>query len=386
VNQPFLPYGAQSIDEDDIAAVVATLRSPYLTTGPKVAEFEAAVADYVGAAAGVAVCNGTAALHATCHALGLGPGDEVVVPALTFLATANCVRYVGATPVFADVCPDSGLVTAETVTAAISPRTRAVLPVHLTGRPVDLAPIRALTEARGIALVEDAAHALGATYQGQPIGNGQCSEMAIFSFHPVKHMTTGEGGMVVTNDPKLEERLRRFRNHGMVRSPEALQRESPGPWYYEQQELGYNYRITDIQCALGLSQLKRLDHFLLRRRQLAARYDQLFADCPQVHPVAPGGHRSQSAYHLYSVLVDFDALGRSRADVMGQLRAAGIGTQVHYIPVPHQPYYQALGGKQQDYPGAADYYRRTLSLPLFPRMDDDDVDRVVDALSRVLGD
>ena len=384
MNQSFLPYGAQSIDEDDIAAVVETLRSPFLTTGPKVAEFEAAVAEHVGARAGVAMCNGTAALHATCHALGLGPGDEVIVPAVTFLATANCVRYVGAQPIFADVCPDSGLVTAETIEAALSPRTRAVLPVHLTGRPVDLAPIRALTQQHGLSLIEDAAHALGASYQQQPIGNGQWSEMAIFSFHPVKHMTTGEGGMVVTNDPDLEERLRRFRNHGMVHQEDALQREKPGPWYYEQQELGYNYRITDIQCALGLSQLSRLDHFVQRRQQLAARYDQLLENCENVQPISRCAHDSESAYHLYSVLIDFDAVGSTRAQVMAGLRAAGIGTQVHYIPVPHQPYYQDLGFALESYPGAVGYYERTLSLPLFPRMGDDDVDRVVEALGKVL--
>ena len=384
MNQSFLPYGAQSIDEDDIAAVVETLRSPFLTTGPKVAEFEAAVAEHVGARAGVAMCNGTAALHATCHALGLGPGDEVIVPAVTFLATANCVRYVGAQPIFADVCPDSGLVTAETIEAALSPRTRAVIPVHLTGRPVDLAPIRALTQQRGISLIEDAAHALGATYEKQAIGNGQWSEMAIFSFHPVKHMTTGEGGMVVTNDPEIEERLRRFRNHGMVHQEDALQREKPGPRYYEQQELGYNYRITDIQCALGLSQLNRLNHFVQRRQQLAARYDQLLENCENVQPISRCEHDSESAYHLYSVLIDFDAVGSTRAQVMAGLRAAGIGTQVHYIPVPHQPYYRDLGFELNNYPGAVRYYERTLSLPLFPRMDDEDVDRVVEALGKVL--
>ncbi len=386
MSQTFLPYGSQSIDDDDIAAVVETLRSPYLTTGPKVAEFEVAVAKRVDANAGIAVSNGTAALHATCHVLGLGPGDEVIVPAVTFLATANCARYVGANPIFADVDPDTGLVTAETIEAAITPRTKAIIPVHLTGRPVDLEPIARLAQKHGLAVIEDAAHAMGATYQGEPIGSGKWSQMAIFSYHPVKHMTTGEGGMILTNDPALEEKLRRFRSHGMVHQEEALQRAKPGPWYYEQQDLGYNYRITDIQCALGLSQLRKLDGFVEKRRELASVYDELLEGFHGVCPVAKGAHETQSAYHLYAVLIDFETLGVSRADVMGQLRERGVGTQVHYIPVPHQPYYNNLGFEMSQYPGAQQYYERTLSLPLFPRMTNQDVIRVVEALREILMD
>ncbi len=381
---PFLPYGAQAIDDDDVAAVTAALRSPYLTTGPRVAEFEQAIAAQVGAQFGVAVCNGTAALHAACHALELGPGDEVVVPAVTFLASANCVRYVGARPVFADVCPDSGLMTAAHLEAAITPRTKAVIPVHLTGRPVDLSAVRAVAERHDLQIIEDAAHALGARYDGEPIGSCGWSEMAIFSFHPVKHMTTGEGGMIVTNDGELDAGLRRFRSHGMVRDADALERPSPGPWYYEQQVLGFNYRITDIQCALGLSQLKKLGGFVTRRQALASRYDALLDGAEWVRPIDIGPAGAASAYHLYSVLIDFEAVGKTRAQVMAGLRDRGIGTQVHYIPVPHQPFYMREGWSLETFPGARAYYERTLSLPLYPRMEDEDVDRTVDAVREVL--
>ena len=384
MSQTFLPYGSQSIDDDDIAAVIEALRSPYLTTGPKVREFEEAVAARVDAKAGVAVCNGTAALHAMCHALELGPGDDVIVPAVTFLATANCVRYVGANPIFADVDPDSGLVTTETLEAALTENTKAMIPVHLTGRPVELQPIAALAAKHGLHVIEDAAHATGATYLGEPIGNSHWSKMAIFSFHPVKHMTTGEGGIIMTNDEHLEVKLRRFRSHGMVHDEAALEREKPGPWYYEQQVLGYNYRITDIQCALGVSQLRKLDGFLAKRRALAARYDTLLDGFDGVVPVAKGNYESESAYHLYAVLIDFAGLGTTRAAVMEQLRARNIGTQVHYIPVPHQPYYNAMGYSLEQFPGARAYYERALSLPLFPRMEDSDVDRVVHALREIL--
>lgn len=384
MSEAFLPYGCQTIDDADIEAVVAALRSPYLTTGPRVAAFEEALAGRVGAPFGVAMANGTAALHACCHVLDLSPGDEVVVPALTFLATANCVRYVGARPVFADVCPDSGLMTAETLEAAITSRTKAVIPVHLTGRPVDLEGIRELSQHHSLSVIEDAAHALGATYRGEAVGGCERSDMAIFSFHPVKHLTTGEGGMVTTRDSGLSKRLKRFRSHGMVHAEEELQGAKPGPWYYEQQELGYNYRITDIQCALGLSQLAKLDSFLQRRRTLAARYASLLTNMDGVTPVAEGTPETESAYHLYAVLIDFAKLGRSRTQVMTGLRAAGVGTQVHYIPVNQQPYYRELGADPTATPGAQHYYERTLSLPLFPTMSDGDVDRVVNTLHDVL--
>ncbi|PRQ08739.1 UDP-4-amino-4,6-dideoxy-N-acetyl-beta-L-altrosamine transaminase [Enhygromyxa salina] len=380
-----LPYGRQWIDEDDIAAVVAALRSDYLTTGPTVARFEAALCDALGADHAVAVCNGTAALHAACAVAGLGPGDEVLVPALTFLATANCARYVGAEPVFVDVDPRSGLIDVEHAARMVGPQTRAIIPVHLNGRPVDLPAVRALADQHDLIVIEDAAHALGARAGDTRIGDCRYSDMAIFSFHPVKHVTTGEGGAITTAKPKLAAALEVFRSHGMVRDPEQLRGASPGPWYYEQHTLGYNYRLTDLQCALGLSQLTKLDRFLARRRALAARYDQLLATLAGVEPAAIGTADTLSAYHLYAVHVDFQASDRTRAQVVAGLRELGVLTQVHYIPVPTQPYYVDRGADPLAYPGATAYYESILSLPLFPAMRDEDVDRVVAALAQVLG-
>lgn len=379
-----LPYGRQWIDEDDVAAVVAALRGTYLTTGPTVDAFEEALAARLNAPHAVAVCNGTAALHAACAALELGPGDEVLVPAVTFLASANCARYVGAEPVFVDVDPDSGLIDVADARRKVTDRTRAIVPVHLTGRPADLVAVRALADEHGLAVIEDAAHALGATLGDTTIGDGAYSELAIFSFHPVKHVTTMEGGAITTRDPKLARAMAVFRNHGMVRDAAELEGPSPGPWYYEQQTLGFNYRITDVQCALGLSQLKRLDHFLARRRALAARYDALLPAVAGVAPVAVGTPDSVSAYHLYSVLVDFAGAGVDRATVMARLRERGVLTQVHYIPVPSQPYYRERGADMARLPGAQAYYDRTLSLPMYPAMADEDVDRVVAALGEAL--
>ncbi|MEO0652227.1 MAG: UDP-4-amino-4,6-dideoxy-N-acetyl-beta-L-altrosamine transaminase [Planctomycetota bacterium] len=380
----FLPYGAQWIDADDVEAVVECLRSDYLTTGPRVGEFERAVCTAVGATHGVACSSGTAGLHAAAHVLDLGPDDEVVVPAVTFLATANCIHYCGARVVFCDVDPESGLMRPEDLEAVLTGRTRAVFPVHLTGRPVDLDRLASIACEAGLRIVEDAAHALGATLGGHRIGDGTRSVMTVFSFHPVKHITTGEGGLVTTADDELARRLRRFVSHGMERDAAHLERDSEGPWYYEQQELGFNYRITDIQCALGLSQMAKLERFVARRRELAAHYDRLLTEVPHVRPVAGSVPEAQSAYHLYEVLVDFDAAGTTRAELMGRLRERGIGSQVHYIPVPHQPYWRRAGYGLEDLPGAAAFYERTLSLPLFPRMADGDVERVVDGLRELL--
>ena len=380
-----LPYGRQSIDEDDIAAVVEALRSDYLTTGPRVGRFEARLAELVGAPQALAVANGTAALHAACAVAGLGPGDEVLVPALTFLASANCARYVGAEPVFVDVDPRSGLIDLDDAARRVSAKTKAIIPVHLNGRPVDLAGVAALAARHGLRVIEDAAHALGASYAGTKIGDCAHSDMAIFSFHPVKHITTGEGGAITTRSEELARALAEFRSHGMVRDPARLEQPAPGPWYYEQQSLGFNYRITDLQCALGYSQLAKLERFVARRRALAARYDSLFAELAPVEPVAIGTADSSSAYHLYAVLIDFAACDTTRAALMAGLRERGILTQVHYIPVPNQPYYRARGARPEDYPGAEAYYGQVLSLPLFPAMADTDVDRVVGALRDLLG-
>lgn len=380
-----LPYGRQWIDDDDIAAVVEALRGAYLTTGPTVGQFEAVLAQAVGAKRAVAVCNGTAALHAACAVAGLGPGDEVLVPAITFLASANCARYVGAEPVFVDVDPRSGLIDVEHAAAQITKQTKAIIAVHLNGHTADLARVRALADAHGLIVIEDAAHALGARYRDSQIGDCRYSDMATFSFHPVKHITTGEGGAITTSKPELAAALEVFRSHGMVRDASQLRHPSPGPWYYEQQTLGYNYRITDVQCALGLSQMRKLDAFLARRRELVARYDRLFESVAGVEPAASGGADTVGAYHLYAVHIDFAGAGLTRAAVMAGLREHGVLTQVHYIPVPAQPYYADRGADVQRFPGALAYYEGILSLPLYPAMRDEDADRVVEALARVLG-
>jgi len=383
--QPFLPYGRQSIDEDDIAAVSRALRGDFLTTGPTVEAFEAAFAERVGSADAVACSNGTAALHLAMLALGIGPGDTCVVPTITFLATANCAAYVGARVVFADVDPDSGLMTPETLAEALSRcpggRAAAVLPVHLRGDVCDLRALRALAAAAGAVLVEDAPHALGSRMDFgagvEQVGDGRHSAMACFSFHPVKTIATGEGGMVTTHDSGLANRLRRLRSHGMTRPAGA------DPWVYEMARPGFNYRLPDINCALGLSQLARLEDFITRRQHLAGLYDARLAGLGPGLTPATRPAWSHPALHLYSVLIDFKAAGIGRADLMQALASRGIGSQVHYIPVHGQPYWQATNGPI-DLPGARAWYDRCLSLPLFPAMLDSDVDRVAAALEEIL--
>jgi UDP-4-amino-4,6-dideoxy-N-acetyl-beta-L-altrosamine transaminase len=388
----FLPYGRQTIEDDDVAAVAEALRADYLTTGPRVEAFEAAFAETVGARHAVACSSGTAALHLAMLALDLKPEEAVIAPAVTFAATANCARYQGAEVVFADVDPDTGLMTPETFEAACGRlegrRLAAVLPVHLGGATVDLPGINEL--AAGAPLVEDACHALGTTMSfgnvPELVGDGRHAAMACFSFHPVKTITTAEGGMVTTNDDGLAARLRLFRSHGIVRDPSQFRDPptAPEPWLYEMQALGYNYRLPDLLCALGISQLAKLPRFTRRRRGLANRYWSLLARLsPVVRAVAPPPG-CDPALHLFIVLIDFAAAGLSRAEVMAGLAARGIGSQVHYIPVHRQPYYRERYG-DLDLPGAEAYYARCLSLPLYPGMADDDPHRVVEALSDVLG-
>jgi UDP-4-amino-4,6-dideoxy-N-acetyl-beta-L-altrosamine transaminase len=403
---PFLPYGRQMVTEEDIAAVTAVLRGDWLTQGPLVATFEEAVATRLGARHAVACATGTAALHLAYLALGLKPGDAVVVPSITFLATASTARACGAEVVFADVDPDTGLTSAARVEEAMARAraagltVRAVAPVHLAGQTADADAIAEAAEAAAgapVPLVEDACHAIGTAVTGRDgvermVGADRAGRLAAFSFHPVKTIATGEGGLVTTGDDTLAARLRRFRNHGMVHDPALF--ECPetgrdhegtlGPWYYEMPEPGPNYRLTDIQCALGLSQFRRVDALAARRRVLADRYCERLAPlAPLVRPLArvPG---CVPAWHLFVALIDFKAAGIGRTRVMKALRERGIGSQVHYIPVHRQPYWQRRHGLTP-LPGADRYYARALSLPLFPAMADTDVDRVVDALADVLG-
>ncbi len=395
MDTPFLPYGRQVIDDDDVRSVSTVLQGDFLTTGPAVAAFEAALAKATGAAHAVSCSSGTAALHLAALALGLGPGDKVVVPTITFLATANAARYVGADVVFADVDPDTGLMGAAQLSAAIARADgpiSAVFPVHLAGQMADMKEIRGVADAHGIKVVEDACHAIG-TSRGNSERAGDCryGEMACFSFHPVKTIAMGEGGAITTNDGALAARLRSLRSHGMVNDADQFQNrdmaiDSGGeanPWYYEMQEFGFNYRASDIHCALGISQLEKLDHFVHARSSMVAAYDQALTS---LHPVVRPLGRTEdcaAAWHLYIVLIDFAEAGISRADVMRRLRERGIGTQVHYIPVHTQPYYRGLYG-ELSLPGAERYYERCLSLPLSANMRQKDVTRVVAELADIL--
>ncbi len=379
VRKTMLPYGRQSISEDDIQAVVDVLRSDWLTTGPKVPEFEEALAARVGAKYAVAFSSGTAALHGAAFAAGLKPGDEAITSPLTFAATANCVLYQGARPVFADVSPDTLNLDPDRLAERITPNTRAVLPVDYAGHPADLDPILALAERHGLTVIEDACHALGAEYKGRRTGS--IAHMSVFSFHPVKHVATGEGGMVTTDRPDLAESLRRFRNHGI--SNDARTRQASGQWHYEMVLLGFNYRLTDIACALGISQLKKLETNLARRREIAARYTAAFRNlrgviAPTVRPdVNP-------AWHLYPIRINASQLKKDRAYMFRALRAENIGVNVHYIPVHLHPYYRdRFGYRGGEYPIAETAYEQLISLPMFHGMTDQDVEDVIAAVGKI---
>ena len=375
-----IPYGRQSLDEDDIKAVLDVLRSDWLTTGPKVFEFEQAFADYVGAQETVAVCNGTAALHAAMYAIEIGPGDEVIVPAMTFASTANCVVFQGGTPVFSDVDPGTLLIDPTSVEAQITQRTKAIIAVDFAGQPCDYDSLRALADRHGLTLVADACHSLGGSYKGFPVGS--LAKLNTFSFHPVKHITTGEGGMIATDNPKLDKRMRVFRNHGIT--TDHRQREALGSWFYEMIDLGYNYRITDFQCALGLSQLNKLSSWVARRQEIARRYDTAFADVSEIEPLDVRKDLTH-AYHLYVVRHKLEKLQVERAKIFAAIRAAGIGVNVHYIPVHLHPFYRNRFSTGPGMcPVAEATYERILSLPLYHGMTDDDVDTVIQSVSNVI--
>lgn len=377
-----LPYGKQWIDEADIAAVVDVLRSDWLTTGPKIEEFETAFAAATEAGYAVSFSSGTAALHGAVAVLSLKPGDEAITTPITFCASANCLLYCGARPAFADIDPDTLLIDPAEMERHITPRTRALVVVDYAGQPAALRQITKLAEKHGLAVIEDACHALGARFEGRRVGG--LSTLTVFSFHPVKHITTAEGGMVTTNDPGLAEKLRRFRNHGI--GSDHRQREKVGSWFYEMVDLGYNYRLSDLQCALGFSQLRKLDQWLACRRAIAAQYDAAFRELPAIRPlsVLPG---VEHAYHLYVVQLDLNRLRASRAEVFAALRAEGIGVNVHYIPVHLHPYYRKHQGTAAGLcPRAEAAYERILSLPMFPLMSDQDVQDVVEAVHKVVAE
>ncbi len=380
VRATMLPYGQQWLDDDDVAAVVEVLRSDWLTTGPKVAEFERAFADFVDAREAVAVSNGTAALHAAMYAIGIGPGDEVIVPPMTFAATANCVVFQGGTPVFADVDPDTLLLDPAQVETKITPRTKTIIAVDYTGQACDYDTLQAIADQHSLTLVADACHALGGSYQGRPVGS--LADLSAFSFHPVKHITTGEGGMIATDDAKLAQRMRVFRNHGIT--TDHRQRESEGSWFYEMVDLGYNYRLTDLQCALGMSQLGNLPGWVARRQEIARCYDAAFAQILSVEPLGVGEDVSH-AYHLYAIRLDLDQIPVDRARVFAAMRAEGIGVNVHYIPVHLHPFYRDRFGTEPGLcPVAEAAYEQILSLPVFPRMSSGDVDDVIAAVLKVV--
>lgn len=373
----FIPYGRQWIDEDDERAVLTSLRSEFLTQGPDADRFEAELAGFVGARFAVAVSSATAGLHLTMAALNLEGGDGITTP-ITFVATANAMAYVGLRPVFADIDPETLNLSPAAARAALTKQTRLIAPVHFAGRPADMAAFRDMAGDTGVRVVEDAAHAIGSEYAGGKIGDCRYSDATVFSFHPVKTMTTGEGGAVTTNDSELHARLVMLRSHGITREPDRLA-EQPGIWWYEQQLLGFNYRMTEIQAALGSSQLRKLDRFIDRRLAIVDRYQAAFADLGWLKRPQPRG-QDRIGFHLFVAQFDFQRIGRTRVEVMAELAAQGVGSQVHYIPVPHQPWYRQTYGEPTALPAADRYYDQALSLPLFPAMTDEEVERVIVAV------
>jgi len=374
-----IPYGRQWLDEDDIAAVCEVLRSDWLTTGPKVAEFEGKLAQYAGVKYGIAVSSGTAALHAAMYALGIGPGDEVIVPAMTFVATANSVIFQGGTPVFVDVIPGNLLIDPRQVEEKVTSRTKAIFAVDYAGHPCDYDALSAIAKRHNLPLVADACHSLGSSYAGRPAGS--LADLTVFSFHPVKHITTGEGGMVTTNDEMLAQRMRRFRNHGI--SSDVHQREGSGSWFYKMVDLGYNYRLTDFQCALGNSQMKKLPAWIKRRREIARCYDQAFANLPAVEPLRVA-ENVEHAYHLYVVRLQTDNIPGGRQAAFKALRHRGIQVNVHYIPVHLHPYYrQRFNTQPGQCPVAEAAYEQILSMPIFPSLREGDLQYILDTCNQL---
>ncbi|MCF6465225.1 UDP-4-amino-4,6-dideoxy-N-acetyl-beta-L-altrosamine transaminase [Clostridium sp. Cult2] len=381
VRDTYLPYGQQWIDDDDIEEVVKVLKSNYLTTGPKAGEFEQSFANYVGAKYSVAISNGTAALHAACFAASIKEGDEVITTPITFAASANCILYQGGKPVFADIDPETYNIDIKDIEKKITNKTKAIIPVDFTGQPVNIDEINDIAKKHDLIVIEDGAHSLGAEYKGKKVGS--LVDMTTFSFHPVKHITTGEGGMITTNSKELYNKLKLFRTHGITRDREILHNKDEGPWYYEQLDLGYNYRMTDIQCALGISQLNKLDRFLGRRREIAEKYNKYLKDIDGI--IIPQQAKfSNSSWHIYVIQLELEKFKVGRKEIFKALQAENIGVNVHYIPVYYHPYYKKMGYENGICPNAEKLYERVITIPLYPKMSDGDVEDVVMALEKVL--
>ncbi len=370
-----IPYGKQTIDEEDIQAVIETLESDFLTTGPKIQEFEKKFAEYVGAKYAVAVSSGTAALHVACLAAGLESGDELITSPMTFAASANCALYCDAKPVFVDI-KENGLIDENLIEERITSKTKIVIPVHYAGLPCEMKKIKEIADRHKLIIIEDACHALGAEYEKTKIGDCAHSDMAVFSFHPVKHITTGEGGMITTNSEELYQKLLMFRSHGITKDSDKLLNKSEGPWFHEMQELGFNYRITDFQCALGISQLSKIDKFVERRREIAKKYDEAFANIDKIEPLRQS-EESKDAYHLFVIKVENK---EKRLELFNYLKENNIFCQVHYIPVHWHPYYQKLGYEKESCPEAGKFYERIISLPMYPGLKDAEQERVIQVI------
>ncbi len=373
----FIPYGKHCIEEDDIEAVSKALRRDYIATGPGIAEFEDAFAQYVGVKYAVALSSGTAALHACCFAVDISSGDEVITTPLTFAASANCVLYSGGTPVFADVNPDTYNISVEEIEKHITNKTKAIIPVHFTGQPCDMDQINAIAQKYNLYVIEDAAHANGAEYKGKKIGS--ISDLTVFSFHPVKHMTTCEGGMVTTNNEELYKKIKAFRAYCITKDPDLLEDKDNGPWHYEMQGLGYNYRISDVMCALGINQLGKLDAFVKRRREIAECYNDKMKNFDHiVLPYQLDG--CNSSWHLYTILIK----NGKRREAYDKLRKAGIGVDVHYLPVYKHPYYQKHGFKDVKCPNAENIYEQIISIPIFYKLTDEEQAYVIKEIADLI--
>ena len=379
-----IPYGRQDITQTDIDAVVGVLQSDFLTQGPMVPRFEQSVAQHVGARHALAVNSATSALHIACLALGLGPGDRLWTTPITFVASANCALYCGAEIDFVDIDPRTYNLCPQALALKLEQAERegtlpkVVVPVHLCGQPCDMQAIHALSQRYGFKIIEDASHAIGGKYQGEFIGNSRYSDITVFSFHPVKIITTAEGGMALTNDDELATKMGLLRSHGITRDPAQMTHEADGPWYYQQIDLGFNYRMTELQAALGVTQMERLDQYVARRHQLARRYDDLLAGLPVT---APWQHAdSYSGLHLYVIRLHLDQIQKTHRQVFEALRELGIGVNLHYIPVHTQPYYERMGFKPDDFPQSQTYYQEAISIPMFQTMTDEQQDEVIAAL------